>query len=113
MTESPNSFLLTVNMVMSHGTTRMKRLSLDTATTDIKQFVRGLPIAEGLELELEGEVVCTVFPPHAISPDERAALVARARELLARSRERNKGTPARVLERKVQETLDEVRGRKQ
>lgn len=91
----------------------MKRVKLDTATADVKQFVRGLPINnDGVELELDGKVVCEVLPPHTVSPAERAALVSRAREIGVRSRARNQGVPARVIEHDVQEAVDEVRRRK-
>ena len=88
----------------------MKRVNLDTATADVKAFVRGLPLdGDGVELELEGQVVCEVLPPQDVSPAQAAALIARAREIAARSRARNKGVPARVIERTVVDALDEVR----
>jgi hypothetical protein len=91
----------------------MKRVNLDQAQPAVKRFVRDLQIgAEGVELELDGKVVCEVVPPQTISPAERAALLLRGRELAQRARARNKGVRARVIEREVQQAVDEVRGRK-
>src|SRR5262245_22507423 len=98
---------------MSSGFVSMKRVKVDTATADVKQFVRGLPIDKGgVELELDGKVVCEVLPPRTVSPAERAALISRAREIGVRSRARNQGVRARVIEREVQNAVDEVRRRK-
>lgn len=92
----------------------MKRVSLDTATTAVKTFVRSLPIdTEGVELELDGRVLCEVLPPRSISPDERESLIVRARALADRARMRNKDVPARVIEREVRQAVNEVRRRKQ
>jgi hypothetical protein len=92
----------------------MKRVSLDTATPAVKKFVRSLPIGgEGVELELDGKVVCEVVAPRSISPAERASLIARAKVLAELARSRNKGVPARVIEREGQDAVDEVRRRKQ
>ncbi|MBW3542370.1 MAG: hypothetical protein KY476_19050 [Planctomycetes bacterium] len=90
----------------------MKRVSLDAATSAVKRFVRDLPLDdEGVELELEGEVVCEVLPPQSGSDAARQALIDRGRELARRARSRNKGVPARVIEREVRDAIDEVRRR--
>ena len=91
----------------------MKRVGLDTAAKAVKQFIRNLQIdTEGVELELEGKVVCEILPPCSISPAARAALIARGRELAKRARDRNKGVPAGTIEREVRQAVDEVRQRK-
>ena len=44
---------------------------------------------------------------------EREALIERGRQLLRKSRDRNREVPARVIEREVQAAVDEVRSRQQ
>jgi hypothetical protein len=92
----------------------MKRVNIDTATADVRQFIRGLPLGnEGIELELDGKIVCEIVPPHAVSDAERHMLISRARECAARARARNTGVPARTIEREVQQAVDTVRRRTQ
>lgn len=89
----------------------MKHISLDHADDRIKEFIRSLPIdGEGVELELGGQVVCQVLPP--LEESEKAALIERGRQLVARSRARNKGVPSKAIEREVREAVDRVRRRK-
>jgi|GEM_PF-1506757 len=91
----------------------MKRVTLDTAQAAVKEFIRDLPIdGDGVEIELDGKVVCEILPPHSLSAAERAVLIARGRQLASQARERNKGLSARDAERLVREAVDEVRGRK-
>lgn len=89
----------------------MKRISLDRSEPAVKEFIRKLALSsDGVELELEGKVVCTVTPPFLTA--ERSALVARGRELVRRARERNRGVPSSVLQREVEEAVAEVRRQK-
>lgn len=91
----------------------MIRLNVDTATKEVRQFVRNLPVAvDGIELEMDGKVVCEILPPSTVTPAERAALVARARAISARTRSRTKGISSRSIERTVKDAVDHVRGRK-
>jgi hypothetical protein len=90
----------------------MKRVKLDTASRTVQQFVRSLPgDTEGVELELNGRVLCKVIPPLQFSDAEKAALIQECRELMRRARERNKGVPARVIEREVCEAVNAVRNK--
>ena len=92
----------------------MKRVTLDTADTAIQDFVRGIAgQTHGVELELDGQVICKVIPVVQFSPAERDALIRERRDLMRRARERNKGVPQRVLEREIREAVDEVRSRNQ
>lgn len=92
----------------------MSRISIDDASADVKEFLCSLPLtAEGAELELNGRVICKVIPARQYSEEEKQALFARGRELVRRAQRRNRGVPARVLEREVREAVDEVRRRKQ
>jgi hypothetical protein len=91
----------------------VKQIKLDRQDDRIKEFIRTLPIEpDGVELELNGKIICRVVGPHQLTAAERAAILERGRELIKRARHRNKGVPAKVLEREVQEAVDEVRGRK-
>jgi hypothetical protein len=90
----------------------MKRVKLDKADRSVQRFFRSLPEdQDGVELELNGRVLCKVIPPLQFSDAEKAALVQGARELVRRARERNRGVPARVLDREVREAVKGVRGR--
>jgi hypothetical protein len=90
----------------------MKRVKVDSAAPAVKEFLRGLPLtANGVELELGGRVIGKLIPPSALSEHEKAALIARGRELVKRARARNKGVPARVLQRDVDSAVREVRRR--
>jgi len=91
----------------------MKRLNVDAAAPAVKRFLRALSIdANGLEVELAGQVVCKIIPPQQLSEAEKAAHLADVRELLRRSRERSKGVPANVMERDIRAALKTVRGRR-
>lgn len=88
----------------------MKRVNLDEAPAAVRTFIGNLPLdSDGVELEMEGEVVCEVLPPQAVTAAERAVLIARGRELAKRARERNKGVPAKVLEGEIEKAVAEVR----
>jgi hypothetical protein len=102
----------------------MKRVKLDKADRSVQKFFCSLPEdVDGVELgdgaredfvgvwELNGRVLCKVIPPLQFSDAEKAALVQGARELVRRARERNKGVPARVLEREVREAVKGIRSR--
>jgi hypothetical protein len=89
----------------------MIRINLDATVPAVKEFFRRLPLSpDGVELELEGQVVCTVSPP--FSKAEKNALIERGRELVRRARERNKNVPSAVLQREVEEAVAQVRLRR-
>ncbi|MEX2142677.1 MAG: hypothetical protein WD894_25710 [Pirellulales bacterium] len=91
----------------------MHRVSLDSASRSVREFFKKLPIdLDGVEIEAAGKVLCKVIPSHQLSDAEKQCLIDRARELMRRSQERNKGVPARVIEREIRDAIDEVRGRK-
>ena len=91
----------------------MQRVTIDDADLGVKEFIRSLPLQEGgVELELEGRVICSVVPPGSeLSEAEKAALLQRGRELVRRSRRRNLGVPEQLIEEEVARAVDEVRGR--
>ena len=89
----------------------MQRVTIDGAGSGVKEFIRSLPLqAGGVELELEGRVICNVVPPSSeLSEAEKAILLQRGRQLVRRSRQRNSGVPERVIEEDVARAVDEVR----
>jgi len=92
----------------------MKQINVDAETTDVKRFIEKLPAEPtGVELLMNGRVICTVIPSLQLSPAEKERLVKRRWELICRAQERNKGVPASVIEREVREAVEEVRRRKQ
>jgi hypothetical protein len=62
-------------------------------------------------LELNGRVVCKVVPLQHLSESEKESLIKERWRLIRRAQRRNKGMPAKVIEREVQSALDEVRRR--
>jgi hypothetical protein len=98
------------NLALFQREMSMTHISLDGENDFVKQFVRSLPIkSEGVDLELDGRVICKVVPPHE---EIKNALIERGRELVRRARERNRGVPASVIEREVRDAVDEVRRQK-
>jgi hypothetical protein len=91
----------------------MKHLNIDQEDERVKQFVRTLPLEpDGVDLALEGRVICTVVKPAQFTALEKQALIERGRELVRRARHGNKDVPVKVIEREVQQAVDEVRHRK-
>lgn len=91
----------------------MQRVNLDSASAAIKKFVASLPIeSEGVELELDGRVVCKVVGPHRLTESERDDVMRDGLRLMRKAQQRNKGVSARAVEREVREVVDEVRRRK-
>jgi hypothetical protein len=89
----------------------MKRVTLDCAGPEVKEFIQSLPLQSGgVELELEGRVICNVVPPGVeLLEAEKAVLLQRGRELVRRSRQRNLNVPEQVIEEEVGRAVDEVR----
>jgi hypothetical protein len=91
----------------------MQRVTIDGAGQGVREFIQSLPLkAGGVELELEGRVICSVVPPGKdFSETEKTALLQRGRELISRSRQRNSDVPERVIEEDVSRATGEVRRR--
>lgn len=91
----------------------MNKVSLDAESPDVKQFIRGLTIAaEGVELELDGKVICKIVPSAVFSDAEKTALVEERWRIIRRVQKRMTGLPPKVIEREIEEAVDEVRQRK-
>jgi hypothetical protein len=91
----------------------MQRMTIDNTESEVKAFIRSLPLQSGgVELQLEGRVVCSVLPPgQPLSESEKTALFQRGRELVRRSRQRNADVPEHVIEQEVALAIEEVRQR--
>lgn len=88
----------------------MQRISLDAADEAVKKFLRALPLdQDGVELELNGRLLCKIVPAAQLSAAEKEALVEERWRLIRRARERSKHVPASVVEREIDEAIDEVR----
>jgi hypothetical protein len=91
----------------------MRRINVDRVQPAVKDFLRNLPVEQdGVELELGGRVICKVIPALQFSEAEKKALMKERWRLVRKAQERNKGVPARVIEREVREAVDEVRRRR-
>jgi hypothetical protein len=89
------------------------RVNLDAAPPQVRRFIQNLPIGTGrVELTVDGGVICVVVPPSERTPAEREELIRERLRLMRKAQRRNKGVPAKVIERKVQDAIDEVRRRK-
>jgi hypothetical protein len=92
------------------GDLYMKRVNADTASPEVKKFIRSLAIdANGVEVTLDGNVVCKIVRPGQLSDAEKAAQLDIVRQLLGEARANSKGMPAAVVERKIQSALKTVR----
>ncbi len=91
----------------------MNKVCLDAESPEIKRFVRKLPIARGgIELELNGRIICKVVPSTVFSDAEKQALVEDRWKIIQRVQKRTKGLPPKVIEREIEQAVDEVRRRK-
>ena len=88
----------------------MKRLKLDAAPPSVKKFVRGLhPDMDGVELEIDGDVVCKVIPPQVLTEGEKQALLDRFQRRLRQVDKRVKNVPASVLEHEIRQAVSVAR----
>jgi hypothetical protein len=88
----------------------MKRVNVDTASPAVKEFIRSLAVdANGVEVTLDGNVVCKIVPPAQLSDADKATKLALVRQLLDESRKNSKRVPATVIERKIRHATKTVR----
>jgi hypothetical protein len=89
----------------------MKRVSVDTAPPAVKKFIRSLAMdANGVEVTLDGNVICRIIPPAQLSDVEKAAQLTEVRQLLSEARAHSKRVPATVVEHNIRKALKTVRG---
>ena len=81
----------------------MSRINLDKESPDVRQFIQNLLVEEGVDLEINGRVVCRVIPSAHLSDAEKERLIRDRWALIHRAQERNRNVPADVLEREVLE----------
>jgi hypothetical protein len=90
----------------------MQRVNLESAPEAVKKYLSDLPVEpDGVELVLHGEVLYKVVGPHQLTDAERDAILDEGLQLIRQAPQRNKGVPAKVIEREVREAVDEVRRR--
>jgi hypothetical protein len=91
----------------------MTRVNLNNAAPAVTEFLSALAIAgEGVELELNGRVLCKVMPPSGVPIDEMKALVDERWQLIHAAQRRTKGVSHQVLEREISDAVEEVRSRR-
>lgn len=89
----------------------MKRVNVDTASSQVKKFIRSLALdATGVEVTLGGKVVCKIVPPGQLSDADKAGQLAEVRQLLGTARANSKRVPGPVVERNIRNALKTVRG---
>lgn len=89
----------------------MKRVNVDTAPSEVKQFIRSLALdTTGVEVPLGGKIVCKIVPPGQLSDTDKAAQFAQVRQLLGTARANSKRVPAPIVERNIRNALKTVRG---
>jgi hypothetical protein len=90
----------------------MERVNLNSAPAAVREFVRNLPKdPNGVELELDGNIVGKFVRPQQPSEGERQALLDRVMGQLERSHQRNSSMSAKAVEEIVRAAVDEVRDR--
>jgi len=88
----------------------MQRINVDAAAPTVKRFLKTLTMArDGLEIELEGRIMCKKVPPMQLSDAEKAAQLTEVSTLLRKARTRAKNTPEEIIERDIQTALNTLR----
>jgi hypothetical protein len=88
----------------------MKRVDLETAPAEVREFVEGLPAEPGgFEFALGGKVIWQLKSPAEASSAEWTAQLARGREIVERVRQQVKGVPKHELESEIRSAVEEVR----
>jgi hypothetical protein len=88
----------------------MPRVNLDKEPPDVQRFIESLAVqGEGIDLEINGRVVCRLIPSAHLTDSEKERLVRDRWALMHRAQERNRNVPAEILEREVLDAVDEVR----
>ena len=88
----------------------MTRISVDTAAPAVKKFIRSLAIdANGVEVILDGNVVCKIIPPSQLTDVEKEARLSDVRRLLADARNHSKQVPAAEIEQHIRNAMKTVR----
>jgi hypothetical protein len=91
----------------------MVRISVDETAPAVRKFLGRLPFqGAGIELELDGKVICRIFPASPASEEDKTALAQRGLEIARKARDRNKGVPARVIDKEIDDAVAQVRKRR-
>jgi len=88
----------------------MTRIDMNTAPPAVKKFIRALSIgADGVELTLDGDVVCRIIPPGQLTDSERTSKLKEMRQLLAQAHENSENFPSTEIETRIRGALKSVR----
>ncbi len=91
----------------------MKRLRLKNTPRAVQQFVRSLVARpEVVEFEENGQVLLRILAAPQLSTKNKSSLLQEGRQLIRRARERNRGVPARTLEKEVRQAISTVRSKR-
>ena len=86
----------------------MQRIKLDLAPAAVKEFFGSLSFeSDGVELELEGQILCKVVSPHWVTDEEREKRIEAARKIIRQAQARNRGVPQREIAQVVDEAVEE------
>lgn len=84
----------------------MHRVKIDPP---LSEFLNRIPLStDGVELEVDGQVVCTIFPPQG-KQELEASIRDKALEIMASCQKRNADVPRNVINREIREAISEVR----
>jgi hypothetical protein len=90
----------------------MTRVKIDDAPHAVKHFISTMAVkSEGIELELNGRIVCRLYPPAQLSEEEKKALIDQRWHLIRQAQHRNRGVPALKIQREVRKAVEKVRRR--
>jgi hypothetical protein len=88
----------------------LKRVNVNRADAAVRKFLRSIALGpDGVELELNGKVIGKLIPPFTLSEADKKALVEQRWHLIRQAQKRNRGVPSRIIEREIQEAVDQVR----
>jgi len=88
----------------------MKVIDLDQQDKSVRDFFLKLAgDTESKLLRLKGKPVAMVTPPYGINEKEKKELIAGAKELMRRARQRNQGVPVKTIKKEVDKAVAHVR----
>ncbi len=92
----------------------MRRVNLDHAPAAVRKFLKSIArCADGVELEMNGELIGKLVSPFAFTEAEKKALIEQRWQLIRQAQKRNRRVPGRMIEREIREAVEQVRRGKQ
>jgi hypothetical protein len=90
----------------------MIRLKLEESPRAVQEFMRNLARKpEVIEIEDRGQLLLRILATPQSAEDQKPALLKEGRSLVRRARDRNKGMPARTLEKEIRVAVEAVRAK--